>query len=63
MTPNEPHRSWSRFGSDSQRRRPNPDATRLTFLSASGQMIDGHERSMAGTRCASGCHSGDGWGS
>ncbi len=35
---------------------------RLTFLSGSGHMVDGHERSMARPRCAPSCRSGDGRG-
>jgi hypothetical protein len=35
---------------------------RLTFLSPCGQILDGHERSMAGTHCAPGRRPGDGRG-
>jgi hypothetical protein len=35
---------------------------RLTFLPPFGQILDGHEWSMAGTYWASSCHSGDGRG-
>jgi hypothetical protein len=31
----------------------------LTFLAPRGQIVDGHERSMAGTDCAPGCTPGD----
>jgi hypothetical protein len=35
---------------------------RLTFTLLWGQNVDGHERSMAATRCASSCPAGDGRG-
>ena len=33
---------------------------RLTFPPLCGQILDGHERSMAGTNCAPSCRPGDG---
>jgi hypothetical protein len=35
---------------------------RLTFMSPYGQILDGHERSMAPTHCAPSCCTGDGRG-
>jgi hypothetical protein len=35
---------------------------RLTFMSPYGQILDGRERSMAATSCASSCRTGDGGG-
>jgi hypothetical protein len=35
---------------------------RLTFLPPCGQILDGHERSMAGTNCVPSCRAGDGRG-
>ena len=35
---------------------------RLTFLRSCGQILDGHERSMAGTNCVPSWRAGDGRG-
>jgi hypothetical protein len=35
---------------------------RVTFASLRGQILDGHERSMATTRCAPSCRAGEGRG-
>jgi len=35
---------------------------RITFLPPCGQILDGHERSMATTCCAPSCRAGDGRG-
>jgi hypothetical protein len=35
---------------------------RLTFLPTCGQILDGHERSMAGTSCVHSCRAGEGRG-